>query len=78
MQEQNPEDLEKAIQEEEKLAQKKEFENKIEKFWKESDSLVIKAQSGSKLKDIAKFTVVVKDKDVPDESLQELEDEKKV
>jgi hypothetical protein len=66
------------MKEQEEKERKLELERQLNNFWSESDHIVLKVQSGHKLKDIAKYEVKVRDKDVPEVSLQELEDEKKV
>ena len=51
---------------------------KLQKFWKESDMLVSLAPEKSKLRDIAKFNVIVKEDCLPQKPLHLLEQDKKV
>lgn len=52
-------------------------EGKLESFWKESDELVINAPTGHKLKDIAKYEVVVPNT-LDEENLSNVDVDKKV
>lgn len=70
--------LDKELQESEERAQKLEAEAKLSMFWSESESIVMKAPSGHKLKDIARYEVKVRESIVPEGDLQELDVEKKV
>ena len=70
--------LDKEIQESEERAQKLEAESILKAFWSESENIVMKAPSGHKLKDIARYEVTVKESVVPEGDLTELETEKKV
>lgn len=70
--------LDKEIQESEERAQKLEVESTLKAFWSESENIVMKAPSGHKLKDIARYEVTVKESVVPEGDLMELETEKKV
>ena len=70
--------MERELQESEEVAQRLEQEAILKAFWVESESIVLKAPSAHKLKDIAKYEVKVKDSIIPEEDLQELDAEKKV
>lgn len=70
--------LDKEIQESEERAQKLEAESTLKAFWSESENIVMKAPSGHKLKDIARYEVTVKESVMPEGDLMELETEKKV
>ncbi|EDO30653.1 predicted protein [Nematostella vectensis] len=67
-----------ALHAEDAAAKRKEAEKLLETFWAESDSIVLKAPSGHRLKDIAKYEVVVKDRTVPEEGLDTLDGDKRV
>ncbi|EDO27342.1 predicted protein, partial [Nematostella vectensis] len=66
-----------ALHAEDAAAKRKEAEKLLETFWAESDSIVLKAPSGHRLKDIAKYEVVVKDRTVPEEGLNTLDGDKR-
>ena len=70
--------LDKEIQESEERAKKLEEEAILKAFWSESESIVMKALSGHKLKDVARYEVRVKENTVPEGDLQDLDAEKKV
>ena len=70
--------IDKEIQESEEKARRLEEESVLKTFWSESESIVMKAPSGHKLKDIARYEVRVKENIVPEGDLQELDAEKKV
>ena len=70
--------LDKEIQDSEDRARLLEAESTLKSFWSESESIVMKAPSGHKLKDIARYEVFVKENIVPEGNLQELDAEKKV
>ena len=70
--------LDKEIQDSEERAQKLEAESLLKAFWSESESIMMKAPSGHKLKDIARYEVRVKESVVPEGDLLELDAEKKV
>ncbi|PFX34574.1 Sperm-associated antigen 17 [Stylophora pistillata] len=76
--EDDPELLERELAVSEEVGQRLEQEALIEAFWAESQNIVVKAPSGHKLKDVAKYEVMIKDSIVPEGDLQELEAEKKV
>ncbi|XP_068698646.1 sperm-associated antigen 17-like [Montipora foliosa] len=73
----DPEMLDKEIQDSEDRARLLEAESTLKSFWSESESIVMKAPSGHKLKDIARYEVFVKENIVPEGNLQELDAEKK-
>ena len=70
--------IDKEIQESEEKARRLEEESVLKTFWSESENIVMKAPSGHKLKDIARYEVRVKENTVPEGDLQELDAEKKV
>ena len=70
--------MERELQDSEEEAQKREAEQQLSTFLSESENLIARVPSGHKLKDIARYEVLVRDKDVPDDNLQELEPDKKV
>lgn len=70
--------LDRELQESEERAQKLEEEAKLNMFWSESESIVMKAPSGHKLKDVATYEVKVKESIVPEGDLKELDAERKV
>ena len=70
--------MDRELQESEERAQKLEAKAVLETFWSESENIVMKAPSGHKLKDIARYEVKVKESIVPEGDLQELDAEKKV
>ena len=70
--------IDKEIQESEEKARRLEEETVLKTFWSESESIVMKAPSGHKLKDVARYEVRVKENIVPEGDLQELDAEKKV
>lgn len=70
--------LDKEILESEERAKKLEAEAVLKAFWSESENIVMKAPSGHKLKDIARYEVRVKENILPEGDLQELEADKKV
>lgn len=70
--------LDRELQESEERAQKLEEEAKLNMFWSESESIVMKAPSGHKLKDVATYEVKVKESIVPEGDLKELDTERKV
>ncbi|XP_078373230.1 sperm-associated antigen 17-like isoform X2 [Oculina patagonica] len=75
--EDDPEMLDRELQESEERAQKLEAEAKLNMFWCESESIVMRAPSGHKLKDVATYEVKVKESIVPESDLQELDAERK-
>ena len=70
--------LDRELQESEERARKAEAEAKLNMFWSESESILMKAPSGHKLKDVARYEVKVKECIVPGGDLQELDAERKV
>lgn len=59
------------------IADQHKEEGKLDTFWKESDELVINAPTGHKLKDIAKYEVVVSNT-LEEENLSNVDVDKKV
>lgn len=75
----DPEELQRKAKEKEKQQHKLKAEQEIEAFFRESTNIVMQAPSGHKLKDIARYQVIVKDKTVPERAeLAELDSDKKV
>lgn len=70
--------LDKEIQDSEEKAKILEAESTLNGFWSESESIVLKAPSGHKLKDIARYEVTVKESVLPEGNLEELDTERKV
>ena len=70
--------MERQQKEEEEWQQKLKDEQELDTFLKESANIVMQAPSGHKLKDMARYQVVVRDKTVPEGSLRELDADKKV
>ena len=70
--------MDRELQESEERAQRLEAEAILETFWSESENIVMKAPSGHKLKDVARYEVKVKESIVPEGDLHELDAEKKV
>lgn len=77
-QEDDPEMMDRELQESEERAQKLEAEAVLKAFWSESENIVMKAPSGHKLKDVARYEVKVKESSIPEGDLHELDAEKKV
>ncbi|KAK2570951.1 Sperm-associated antigen 17 [Acropora cervicornis] len=69
--------LDKEIQDSEEKAKILEAESTLNGFWSESESIVLKAPSGHKLKDIARYEVTVKESVLPEGNLEELDTERK-
>ena len=70
--------MDKELQESEERAQKLEAEALLQTFWSESENIVMKAPSGHKLKDVARYEVKVKESIIPEGDLHELDAEEKV
>ena len=74
----DPEEIQKKAKEKEEQQRKLKTEQRIEAFFRESTNIVTQAPSGHKLKDIARYEVVVGDKILPEGSLAELDTDKRV
>ena len=70
--------LDKEIQDSEEKAKILEAESTLNGFWSESEGIVMKAPSGHKLKDVARYEVTVKESILPEGNLEELDTERKV
>lgn len=70
--------LDKEIQDSEEKAKILEAESTLNGFWSESEIIVLKAPSGHRLKDIARYEVTVKENILPEGNLEELDTEQKV
>ena len=70
-------EAEKENDEETKKAEEK-LKEKLQKFWRDSEAIIQEALSGTKMKDIAKLSVVIKDNIVPEGDVKNLEQDKRV
>ncbi|XP_065057686.1 sperm-associated antigen 17-like isoform X2 [Rhopilema esculentum] len=69
-------EAEKENDEETKKAEEK-LKEKLQKFWRDSETIIQEAASGTRIKDIAKLSVVIKDSIVPEGEVNNLEQDKK-
>ena len=72
------ENLDAVNSDEEEKRNEEKVKEKLQNFWKNIDKIIQKSPSGTKMKEIADLSFVVKDSIIPDGQLQEMEQERKV
>lgn len=73
-----PENLDAVTSDEEEKRNEEKVKEKLQNFWKNIDKIIQKAPSGTKMKEIADLSFVIKDSIIPEGKLQEIEQERKV